>query len=363
MNTNQVKCQNCEKLYDEGFQFCPHCGQKAHEELTLGVLFYNTICNYFSFDARFLKSVFPLLLRPGYLAKQFIKGKRLWYLHPAQMYLFFSVVFFFIFSFYIRDSRQKLDDEMQRVIASRNEKRDGMDKTKDSLALDSLQFENVMKPLKDNQAALGIDDRDMAVIDSLSHMKVPRENIGSSFTLNGKEINEKTIDSLIASGTSDEEIYKYMGLEDDAGFFKRKFYSQMLKFYKEMGLGQIYQTFIDSIPIAMFFLLPILALLLKLFFFKKGRYVHHLVFAFYYFSFLFLVLSIIFGINLFWDIPDWIDSIIAMSTFFYFLIAIINFYKQNWFLSILKTGTVSFLFFIVLSVSAGVLGVLSFMLY
>lgn len=363
MENKQVTCQNCEQPYEEGFKFCPHCGQKTNEELTLGVLFYNTISNYLSFDARFLKSVFPLLLRPGYLAKQFLRGKRLFYLHPAQLYLFFSVVFFFIFSFYIRDSRQKLDAEMQRVIASRNEKRDGIDKTKDSLALDSLQLEKIMKPLKKNQEALGIDEREMAVIDSFSRTKIPKNNVGTSFTLNGKEFNEKIIDSLIDSGASDQEIFKYVGLEDDAGFLKRKLYTQALKFYKEMGLGQVYQTFIDSMPIAMFFLLPILALLLKLFFFKKGRYVNHLVFAFYYFSFLFLVLSIVFGINMFWNIPDWIDFLIALSTFFYFLVAIINFYGQNWILSILKTGTVSFLFFIVLIVSASVLVSFSFMFY
>ena len=81
MNTNQVNCQNCEQPYEEGFQFCPNCGQKTNDELTLGVLFYNTISNYFSFDARFFKSFIPLMFRPGYLAKQFIDGKRLLYLH------------------------------------------------------------------------------------------------------------------------------------------------------------------------------------------------------------------------------------------------------------------------------------------
>ena len=46
-----------------------------------------------------------------------------------------------------------------------------------------------------------------------------------------------------------------MGMDDDAGFFNRKIYTQMLKFYKERGLGSILQTFYDSIPLAMFFLL------------------------------------------------------------------------------------------------------------
>ncbi|MDC6469138.1 DUF3667 domain-containing protein [Flavobacteriaceae bacterium] len=82
--------------FESSFQFCPYCGQKSNDELTIGLLFYNTISNYFSFDARFFKSFFPLIFRPGYLANRFIAGKRLMYLHPAQLYLFISVVFFFL---------------------------------------------------------------------------------------------------------------------------------------------------------------------------------------------------------------------------------------------------------------------------
>ncbi|MDB9755425.1 DUF3667 domain-containing protein [Winogradskyella sp.] len=121
MSNTTVNCQNCEQSHKESFEFCPHCGQKTNDELTIGVLFYNTISNYFSFDARFFKSFFPLMYKPGYLAKEFIKGKRLLYLHPAQMYLFIAVIFFFIFNFYVRDSRTALDKNMQNVLASRTE--------------------------------------------------------------------------------------------------------------------------------------------------------------------------------------------------------------------------------------------------
>jgi len=356
MSTNQVNCKNCEKPFEDGFEFCPHCGQKTNEELTIGVLFYNTISNYFSFDARFLKSFFPLMFKPGKLAKEFLNGKRLLYLHPAQMYLFISVIFFFIFSFYIRDSREELDKSMQDVLSSRSEK---LQKRDSIVAQDSIKMGDVLKPNKNNRVTLGLDDKELKVLDSLSNIKIPKKNIGPSFSF-----NEKEIDSLLGIGASDEEIYTFMGMDEDAGFIKRKFYSQILKFYKEMGLGQIYQTFIDSIPIAMFFLLPIFAFLLKLFFFNKGRYAHHLVFGFYYFSFLFLVFSIVFGINRLWDMPDWIDWLIVFSTFIYFLIAIINFYGQNWFLSIIKSGVITFLFLLlVIPLSVVILGLISFMFY
>ena len=115
MSTSQIDCKNCGEPFDEGFSFCPHCGQKSNDELTIGVLFYNTISNYFSFDARFLKSFLPLMFKPGYLAKEFIKGKRLLYLHPAQMYLFISVIFFFVISFSTRDLVSQANDLNQKV--------------------------------------------------------------------------------------------------------------------------------------------------------------------------------------------------------------------------------------------------------
>lgn len=357
MSSSKDTCQNCDEQFDLGFQFCPHCGQKTNDELTLGVLFYNTISNYFSFDARFFKSFIPLMVKPGYLAKEFVKGKRLLYLHPAQMYLFVAVVFFFVFNFYAREGRMELDKNMQRVLDSRSEKYARLDSVTHQ---DSVDVKKFLKPIQDNSKALGMNDMDLKALDSISNLKIPKRNIKTDFGF-----EEEKIDSLIAVGASDQEIYKAMGMDNDAGYFVRKFYKQMLKFYKEMGFGQVYQTFIDSIPLAMFFLLPIFALLLKIFFFSKGRYAHHLVFSFYYFSFLFAVFSILFAFNKWvYDISDLVDWLIALSTFFYLVIAVIKFYGQHWLLSIIKTGVLSFLFLLlVLPVSFVILGFISFLFY
>ncbi len=355
MKINYQSCPNCESNFNKDFSFCPHCGQKNNDELTIGLLFYNTISNYFSFDARFFKSFIPLMVKPGFLAKAFIRGKRLLYLHPAQMYLFVTVVFFFVFSFFVRDGRVALDKSMANVLAERTNSRTKIDsvKVKDSLVIGKLSY-----PLILNNKALNIEDNDIKKIDSLSKLKVPIDDDGVDF------LNESKIDSLIASGSSDQTIYKYLGMPDDVGYFTKRFYKQGLKFYKTMGLGQIYQTFIDSIPVAMFFLLPMFAFLLKLFFFNKGKYVYHLVFSFYYFSFLFLVFSILFGINRFIEIPSGLNIIVALSTFFYLVIAILKFYEQSWVLSLVKAGTVSLLFLLlVLPMSLILLALISFLFY
>ena len=359
MENQTITCANCEKDFDQNFQFCPHCGQKRDEDLTIGVLFYNTISNYFSFDARFFKSFIPLMLKPGYLAKKFLEGKRLLFLHPAQMYLFISVIFFFIISFTVNDFANDADEVLKK------EKQESQRQTLDSIIqakpeLDSLQMEQIMKPLKENQKVLGLKDEDLVKADSILKTGNKKDKAyQTSFNY-----SEREIDSLIDIGADDAELFKAMGMNDDDSFLKKKFYTQMLKFHKNRGASSIINTFFNSIPIAMFFLLPLFALLLKVFYFNKGRYAHHLVFSFYYFSFLFTVFSIIFGINMIRDIPDWIDWLVAFSTFFYLFLALKNFYNQHWFLSFIKSGIVSFVFLLMVIPTTFVLLVLfSFLFY
>jgi hypothetical protein len=359
MEKPTVKCANCEKEFEEGFEFCPHCGQKSNQDVTISVLFYNTISNYFSFDARFFKSFIPLMTRPGYLAKRFLEGKRLLYLHPAQMYLFISVIFFFIISFTVTDLANEADTVLKK------EKEEAKVKIRDSIsdaepALDSLQIEKLMKPLKENQKVLGLKDKDLRIADSIMKLEGGKpKNIQTGF-----DYNDKKIDSLVETGADDATIYKEMGMPDDAGYFKRKFYAQLLKFQKNRGAGSIITTFFNSVPIAMFFLLPLFALLLKIFYYNKGRYAYHLVFSFYYFSFLFTVFSIIFGLNMIWDIPDWIDWLVALSTFFYLFLALKNFYEQHWFLSLFKSGLITFVFLLmVIPTSIALLLGFSFLFY
>ena len=102
------------------------------------------------------------------------------------------------------------------------------------------------------------------------------------------------IDSMLEAGAEEEEIYKAMGMSEDAGFMSRKGYTQLLKLYREGGIREVYRTFFDSIPIAIFCLLPAFALILLLFYYRRGRYPNHLIFTYYYFSVVFILLGIIY---------------------------------------------------------------------
>lgn len=49
------------------------------------------------FDSKFFDSMKFLLLKPGFLPKEYIAGKRASYLNPVKKYVFTSAVFFIVF--------------------------------------------------------------------------------------------------------------------------------------------------------------------------------------------------------------------------------------------------------------------------
>ncbi|MFT4678630.1 MAG: hypothetical protein ACI8V8_001517 [Chitinophagales bacterium] len=325
-----TQCKNCAESFDSSFEFCPHCGQETANNLTVGVLFSNTIRNYFSIDARFFKSFIPLMTKPGVLARRFVDGKRLSYLHPAQFYLFISILFFFIFSFTIK----KADNEVSKV------------------------FENGFNNEVDfaDSSATNLDSLSTEAIDSITI---------DSLIISSKSFNYQfeVLDSLIASGAPQSEKLKAMGNEDDSGVFATKVYIQLLKLYEQKG-GGILKTLYETIPIAMFFLLPIFAMLLKLSYWRRGTFAHHLVFSFYFFTFLFTSFCLLILTNTFFDTPIWIHVLVFLSFIIYLMLALRQFYESRWLGAFFKASFISLIYMLIV-LPIAMVGVIfvSFMLY
>ena len=335
-------CKNCQLKYRRDFKFCPHCGQQSNEELTVGLLFYNTVINYFSFDARFFKSIYPLLFKPGYLATAYIKGKRSTYLHPAQLYLFVSVLFFFLMTtLVVTDNIRELDNTLKKA------------------TLVPPVIEDALSEGMLNSTTLNLQSQQLSKMESMEDII----NEGSNSITLG-QFNSKKLDSLIGVKASEQQILKAMGMKDDAGVFKQKFYTQGLKLYKQRTAGNLLKTVYETLPIALFILLPIFAFLLKLFFYRSGGYANHLVFGFYFFSFLFFVFTVQLIVNSLIDIQDWIDLLVTLSVGIYLTLAIKQFYGTGWSTAILKTAGLAFFYFLFVIPSAMILlFVYGFMMY
>ncbi len=352
-----TECSNCSQRFQAHFPYCPYCGQPAEDKLTLGVLFNNTVSNYFSVDARFFKSYFPLMFKPGFLAKEFVDGKRIMYLHPAQMYLFISVVFFFLFSFISREQTQNVDKFIKDDMVFSEKVNDSVKQAEK----DSIVAKNFLL-IKENQKQIGINDNQIKTLDSVINNSNNKTN---QTVIWGMGFNQIIVDSMVTAGVDDGIIYKYMGMKQTDGFVKKRFYQQSLKFIKTKSGGSVLQMFYDSIPIAMFILLPIFAFILKIFYFNKGPFAYHLVFSFYFFSFLFMVFSMLVAASLIWTgFPGWITFLVMFSTFFYLFFGVKRFYGQGYLLSFIKSNVITFFFLsLVIPFAAVIMGLMAFLFY
>jgi len=342
MGKPKISCNNCKTKFKATFKFCPNCGQKSNEELTLAILFKNTIANYFSVDARFFKSFIPLMTKPGYLAQRFLEGQRLQFLHPAQMYLFTSIILFFLFSFIVKQQSEEFDIAIRETInASERIK---------SIKKDSLQLspQDLLNSTK------------IKVADSIVKENSKKEKeVNTTYAF-----NVSVIDSLIKKNVDDASIYKEMGLTKEDGYFTKRLYSQVLKFLKTRNGGTILSTFYGYIPVAMLFILPVFAFVLKLFFYKNRPYVNHLVFSFYFFSFLYVTFSSMMLVNFIWSgFPYWLITILVCSTFIYFCIAIKQFYKNSTRKSIFKSVLIFFVFLMIIPFSTSIMAIIALLFY
>jgi hypothetical protein len=87
------RCLNCGAAL--AGRFCHECGQEDEDRrVPFRKLVSEAFGEILSFDSRLLRSLRPLLLRPGFLTREYMAGRRVRYLPPFRFYLIVSVVFF-----------------------------------------------------------------------------------------------------------------------------------------------------------------------------------------------------------------------------------------------------------------------------
>ena len=86
-------CRNCGATVDGAY--CSTCGQETALRLpTLREFVREAAGRYVAFDGRFWRTVFALLVRPGFLTREYLAGRRRRYIRPARLYLFATLIFF-----------------------------------------------------------------------------------------------------------------------------------------------------------------------------------------------------------------------------------------------------------------------------
>lgn len=86
-------CPNCSAELNG--PFCSNCGQHQVDlDRPLRELGAEAMEAFFSFDTRILRTLWPLISRPGFLTVEFMAGRRKRYVHPFKLYFAICVALF-----------------------------------------------------------------------------------------------------------------------------------------------------------------------------------------------------------------------------------------------------------------------------
>jgi hypothetical protein len=80
--------------------FCSQCGEKKlnpAKDYSLMKFMEQTVDAFSHFDSKFLRSFKALLLKPGFLTAEFVRGRRTPYMKPVQIFIVATILFYFFY--------------------------------------------------------------------------------------------------------------------------------------------------------------------------------------------------------------------------------------------------------------------------
>lgn len=293
-------CENCGHRFKG--RFCPDCGQEVEEfNRPFGFFLYDIFGNFFAFDTRLFKTFKDLIIRPGFITVEFFKGKRIRYSPPVRILVFLSFVLFFLL----------------QTLADR-----AIDKSLDAQLTNNTILGDSIKVELPDSVQLSIDklrEIKSAITDSSSLSIDDSESIPITITFDG---------NLRSSLLKMAEKYE-AALEKTQSPEKRKklmSYITMCRMPELLG-----SKILNLLSWAFFALVPIMALILELFYLKQRvRYIKHLVFSSHVHSFMSIVLIIISTLELLFESgTDWIIFALLLTIPIYVFLAMKRFYGQQ----------------------------------
>jgi hypothetical protein len=354
-------CQNCgAPLLGP---HCYRCGQPVtglvrHFTSIIGD-FLDTVLNI---DTRVFRTLWPLFAKPAYLSCEYFAGRRVRYVSPVRLFVFLSIVTFFVARMTMTVSGQPIqfgdDDSISgaTTVAQVEKQRDA--------AIAGLEAGRAGgRDVPGLAAGLGVaEDKIRRKADArIAEFKgaaargeaPPRAKPDITFG-DGKpwdaKTNPLTIDWLpsFANHWINDQIARaetnVARMQDDPSLFK--------------------DAVLGAIPSTLFVLLPVFALLLKiLYVFKRRLYMEHLIVALHSHAFLCLSLLLVFLLMALqgWLAPSQglLQSLLRLAEALlfawmpiYLLLMQKRVYRQGWILTLLKYGVLGFSYIVLLSFGA-----------
>lgn len=371
----KASCLNCGHVLRVDFDnYCPRCGQEnTSVNISFGQLLYDFLNNAFAFDGRFINSIKPFFFKPGWLTLRFNEGKRVSYANPLRLYLVISLFYFFVLSLAGKKITQDINSAIQEEEAVSTNPADNIItgqsifSVADSLNLpDSIEKrinrqsekENKSGNKKSNGLRIG-SSRDVISVNT------DDDSEGNIFGISGDNwttYNRLKDDRKI----SDDMLYDSLDLTLNTGF-ERFFMRQVIRVNRADS-----QTIADlvtkNLPVLMFIMLPIFALLLKLLYVRRNiLYVQHIIHAVHLHCFAYIVYGLCIALLLMGSLSDpledWVTIVSFLLVSVYAYTSFLRVYRQGWFKTLVKFMLVGWLYVWCLTIGFVLEMLISFLIF
>lgn len=286
------KCQNCG--HEGSGTYCSNCGQSFTELNRPIRKIISEVLDVFDLDKRIFHSIGPFLFKPGFLAREYLIGRRKRYMSPFRLYFLLSLVFFFVAQ---TASRKVVEDQDTNWLKVTDDGKEVV-ATNDSLAIELLKNDSIFGPKNDS--------------------------ISTTKSIRRAKLNKRLRGSAVDALTN-----------------------------KDVFLQNFYQ----SISYILFLLMPIFALLLKLLYIRRHvYYIDHLIFSINMHSFVLLILTLVIILSQVVGEKDGFILLLLIAIPVYFTAGMKRFYQQPLWKIIFKEIILMLLYTIILIISMAIAG-------
>ena len=299
----EKNCLNCNAVVYG--RYCHVCGQ---ENIEPRESFWHLVTHFTyditHFDGKFFSTLKYLLFNPGFLSKEYLRGRRASYLHPIRMYVFASAVFFFIYFAINKNDKNTKNIEGYTTVT------------------DTLRN-------KGNETYSGKDSVTNRLKDTAAYKYQPqvKTNDGAKF-----QVDKARSNGLAAIDPKDDDV---IAIDKK---ISNSFIGRAINNYRE------HREEIDHlVPKVMFRTLPLVALSLMLLYRRRKDlfYVDHLILVIHLFTAIYILYLVEYFFNFlgqhFWEhVFSFLSALMGWIVFFYVYKTLRNFYEQKRFKTFIK---------------------------
>lgn len=314
-------CSNCHAPLTG--EYCTACGQRHEPHIHTVTHFAAEAFESISHaDSRLWRTLWYLLTRPGFLTREFFAGRRVSYLPPFRLYLVISVLFFLVAGVPKDAEIIRIEPEATPESASSEKK------PKVAFSIDALGGE-AAKARKEAAAEIAA-----AIAEARNEQ--------------AKEGAKKEGDSGVEEGVRDfcDQFRDQAPSHNEA----RNNLRERCRTIASDGGRELAKSVVHNVPRAMFIFLPIIALVMKLMYWRPKRYyVEHLLFLIHNHAFVFLLLIplvLIARISYVGDYVGWLIFASIVYMIWYVYRGMRNFYQQRRALTLTKYFMLGFSYMI-----------------